>query len=308
LNVANASFEKPPMIDAAFNVGPGYAQQGGYGWGWNVPLGTGAGTFNPPANTYNGAASDNPAVGGDGAHAAYVYDTFNFAFQQLAGPDGTPGNADDPLVTRGTIYRLTVGVGQRLPGSQYGNFPFGGYDIQLLASNNSVFTIMGQETNAAAIPAGEFTNRTIEVDSSTLAAGLYGQALYIRLGTTVAGGITDFDNVRLEIVPPAGDFNGDLQVNNEDFLIWQRGFGIASGAAVTEGDADDDGDVDGDDLTKWKMNFGFGSTSVAAATPEPSAGLLGWISLGGCCLRFRRLGWRSFEDERLMSGFCHGDQ
>jgi hypothetical protein len=286
LTVANASFENPPMTDAAFNVGPSYAQQGGYGWGWNVPLGTGSGTFNPPANTYNGAAGDNPAVGGEGAHAAYVFDTFNYAYQQLAGPDGMPGNADDPLVTRGTIYRLTVGVGQRLPGSQYGNFPFGGYDIQLLAGvGGSTFTILGQATSTAAHPAGEFTNRTLEVDSSTLAAGLYGQALYIRLGATVAGGITDFDNVRLEIVPPAGDFNGDLRVTNEDFLIWQRGFGKPSGAAVSEGDADGDGDVDGADLTKWKMNFGFSSSTAAAiSAPEPAAGLLGIVLWGAWAL------------------------
>ncbi len=85
---------------------------------------------------------------------------------------------------------------------------------------------------------------------------------------------------------PAADFNLDGKVDGADFLIWQRGFGIASGAMLAQGDADGNGTVDGNDLQLWSAEFGLtaavGSASIAGATvPEPSSiGLLLW----GTCL------------------------
>ncbi|MEQ8211053.1 MAG: FG-GAP-like repeat-containing protein [Lacipirellulaceae bacterium] len=74
---------------------------------------------------------------------------------------------------------------------------------------------------------------------------------------------------------PAGDFDTDDDVDGFDFLTWQRGFGVTSGATVADGDANNDGAVNGFDLALWKTNYGQTQSIVAAAsspsTEEPIA-------------------------------------
>lgn len=81
--------------------------------------------------------------------------------------------------------------------------------------------------------------------------------------------------------PPAltADFNGNHNVDGADFLIWQQGLGILSGATPQMGDATGEGAVTALDLAKWKQEFGMSST-VVMATPEPSNFSL---SLGAMC-------------------------
>ena len=54
----------------------------------------------------------------------------------------------------------------------------------------------------------------------------------------------------------SADANGNGYVDGGDFLAWQRGYGMTSGATRADGDFDGDGDVDGDDLEIWKAMFG----------------------------------------------------
>ena len=71
------------------------------------------------------------------------------------------------------------------------------------------------------------------------------------------------------------DFDEDGDVDGDDFLAWQGGFGTASGATHSVGDADADGDVDGDDFLLWQSQFGSADgSSGSAKVPEPSAILL----------------------------------
>ncbi len=70
----------------------------------------------------------------------------------------------------------------------------------------------------------------------------------------------------------SADFDLDNDVDGSDFLGWQRGFGITSGATLSDGDADSDDDVDANDLGIWQQDFGISENSTIAAgvnVPEP---------------------------------------
>jgi autotransporter-associated beta strand protein len=75
-----------------------------------------------------------------------------------------------------------------------------------------------------------------------------------------------------------GDFDGDLDVDANDFAAWKGGYGTASGATRAGGDSDGDGDADADDFLAWQGAFG-GLTSsnpatpAAGAVPEPATAL-----------------------------------
>ena len=62
------------------------------------------------------------------------------------------------------------------------------------------------------------------------------------------------------------DFDSDGDVDGDDFLAWQGGFGTAApdGSRVV-GDADNDQDVDGDDFLIWQEQFGEMASLVGAA-------------------------------------------
>jgi hypothetical protein len=71
--------------------------------------------------------------------------------------------------------------------------------------------------------------------------------------------------------PPGGyaDFDGDSHFDARDFLIWQRGLGLAA-ALPMQGDANGDGLVNDRDLAIWRSQFAGGAASSAATSvPEP---------------------------------------
>ena len=74
----------------------------------------------------------------------------------------------------------------------------------------------------------------------------------------------------------SADFDEDGDVDGFDFLAWQRGFGITSGASHALGDADRNGAVDAADLAMWNGQLGMSARLAAAemAVPEPSSALL----------------------------------
>ncbi|MCA9237293.1 MAG: hypothetical protein KDA44_17585 [Planctomycetales bacterium] len=86
------------------------------------------------------------------------------------------------------------------------------------------------------------------------------------------------------------DFDDDGAVDGGDFLAWQRGFGIGSGAAASNGDANGDGAVNAADLAIWESQYGSSSmaSATAIATPEPSSWLLAMAAVGAVVMQVRK--------------------
>jgi hypothetical protein len=101
-----------------------------------------------------------------------------------------------------------------------------------------------------------------------------------RLGVVVYGALTSTSNA---------DFNGNGRVDGADFLIWQRGVGISSGATLGQGDANGDGAVNGADLAIWRTRFGMTSGApTAVPVPEPTSFAAALAAaLAGCAIKRR---------------------
>ena len=86
----------------------------------------------------------------------------------------------------------------------------------------------------------------------------------------VVGGRIDIGAVELQ---PLADFDHDSDVDGTDFLIWQRGLGIAAPNAVkTDGDADNDTDVDAADLVIWQSQYGLSADSAGVSSSMQGGG------------------------------------
>ncbi|MBA3481620.1 MAG: hypothetical protein H0T51_07380 [Pirellulales bacterium] len=129
------------------------------------------------------------------------------------------------------------------------------------------------------------------IDGSTV--GLHVQATGAINDTTdfVRATWADFDFEGAAPVDDA-DFDSDGDVDGQDFLTWQRGLGIATGATMEQGDANADGDVDGDDLAVWRAQFGGGAAvPTISSIPEPTSVLLALTgALAFIRIRARRRG------------------
>jgi len=139
----------------------------------------------------------------------------------------------------------------------------------------------------------EFGNPEFEefnVTSSTSGNASYAneQSAYIELGMNeddLLLGMVDIDFISYKLgvhIPVAAvvfdeaDFDEDGDVDGDDFLAWQTGFGTETGAQKSDGDANGDGAVDGNDFLIWQTQFGnTAGDGSSTAVPEPAAvGLL----------------------------------
>ena len=85
----------------------------------------------------------------------------------------------------------------------------------------------------------------------------------------VGGGI---DIGAFEVGAVSANFDGDDDVDGNDFLVWQRHLGTtASNGLNSDGDADIDRDVDGDDLVLWRNQFGTSAPTIATAQAVAAA-------------------------------------
>ena len=128
---------------------------------------------------------------------------------------------------------------------------------------------------------------TLSVDGVTIAEAVFksnlGDGLNrpIAFGTFAGGvlGIIEFNGL---IYSPTvsllgrlpADFDGDGDVDLDDFNVLAANFGRLAGANFDLGDGDGDGDVDLDDFNVLAANFGASDSESIASVPEPGGLLL----------------------------------
>jgi hypothetical protein len=171
----------------------------------------------------------------------------------------TPDNDDPDTAAQQVTLSITDGNPGTLPGRP------------MLTSTPQTFTI-GFE---------EFNNQGGAFDFATAFSDVFIMILQLEPATNVgevgldADNILTVDNVSFEgaFASPAqpGDFDNDLDVDGNDFLVWQRG-------------ESPNGPVTGD-LDEWKANF---PPAVVSAIPEPAS--LALSSLAAAVLLARRRG------------------
>jgi hypothetical protein len=74
-------------------------------------------------------------------------------------------------------------------------------------------------------------------------------------------------------LPPSADFNGDMIVDGQDFMILQCGLGLTGETTNAHGDANRNGTIDANDLAVWQSQYGTNPSALASAgaVPEPAS-------------------------------------
>jgi hypothetical protein len=117
--------------------------------------------------------------------------------------------------------------------------------------------------------------------------------------------------------PLPGDFNADGVVDAADLARWSAGFGVATGALLSQGDADRDRDVDGADFLVWQRHVGSGASVTAASAPVPEPPTVALLSLAAVSLRALRIGRRGKlrgatkkgpVDSKIDGAFLYGER
>jgi hypothetical protein len=148
-------------------------------------------------------------------------------------------------------------------------------DHRYTGTNGSYYAISYSEL--LSIPFRLTLDPTVMPGDYLLETQLVGGAPHAGEGWTILKGFT-LRVTELRAFAPSADFDADGDVDGEDFLVWQSGFGNGAG-----GDADGDGDTDGEDFLVWQSQFGASpGGNSGAAIPEP--GSLALVALIGLML------------------------
>ena len=97
----------------------------------------------------------------------------------------------------------------------------------------------------------------------------------------------------LELVSTyAADFDEDGDVDDDDLVAWEGGFGSGVATHMT-GDANTDMFANGFDFLVWQRQFGKGGSdpnlASAATIPEPTTGLIAAIAIATLLAHYRRI-------------------
>ena len=254
-------------------------------FGGNV---TGFGTIDTPNDVFKPLINNGHFSGDSGAEpltlSGYVKGVGTFDNVNFTGTF-TPGFS--PTLT--TVGSITLTPASTLIMELGGTSRGGQYDA-LLASGN--------------LGLGGVINVTL-IDGFTLSAGdtfdlfdwatVSGTFATINLPPLAVGLAWDtsqlYSTGALSVATPGfqeADFDEDGDVDGNDLTRWRSNFG--TGTTHTQGDADADGHADGNDFLVWQRQLGSGSTEIAsaAAVPEPDTLALVWLAGQGLSLAGNR--------------------
>jgi autotransporter-associated beta strand protein len=127
--------------------------------------------------------------------------------------------------------------------------------------------------------AGTDTIDSLFLDGVSQAVGTWGAVGSAAQFTSplIAGtGLLQVTTLVTPLPPLPADFNEDGTVDAADLTLWQGGYGAEGAATHGQGDADGDLDVDGEDFLVWQRTLGSVQEAQGAtgAVPEPAAATL----------------------------------
>lgn len=144
------------------------------------------------------------------------------------------------------------------------------------------------ETSTVSIAVGHnLISDTTGLAAGTLLFGVGDGPITNSSGST--GSAVDLNLIPRPLHPT--DFDSDGDVDGDDLLTWQDGFGLTSGALRTDGDGNSDGKVDATDLALWQSQYSTvpASPLVANSTiPEPTARALAACAVAATLVNRRR--------------------
>ncbi len=183
------------------------------------------------------------------------------------------------------------------------------YTVTSAASslNKNAWTSL-QDQNLAGFPAGNglgtgweeggVTNNNVVSENFLLGNSLVANGASVPLGALYnVGGAHDlvfrYSAVPALLPPLDADFDSDGDADGTDFLRWQQGVGITTGATKPQGDANGDSAINGADLAIWRQEIGgpsgpgnlvtgfihYATTGPVIAVPEPNTILIAALLL-----------------------------
>lgn len=188
-----------------------------------------------------------------------------------------PGLIRNGTVTDDQVSRIEGGALAPLTGSGTGIGPTtSGLDPLYEVSGGFLFATINFEVVSPASTATASLSIGHNLLSDT--DGLTTSAIFLGVGDGPVANTPGTTGAVIDLTLTAGslhpsDYDSDGDVDGDDLLAWQNGFGITSGALRTQGDGNSDGKVDGADLTLWESQYAAtpGPLSAVSAVPEASA-------------------------------------
>ena len=195
--------------------------------------------------------------------------------QDLVFRNGVTGGYNSPAAS---IVGTNVTTGSQLTdGSTYT------YALKITMAAGGVLDLVQNLYSGADTGTNIFTHTGQTTALQTIATQFDGLAFgYRATNDTTTPATEHVMNISLikvdtNVALPASDnanFDGDTDVDGDDLLKWQRGFGLTGQTTIANGDANRNGTVDGADLAVWRSQFGNPPVSASSSVCRPSRAYL----------------------------------